>query len=112
MTAVLIKSKLLNLMVSSKGGALGRLLPRDRKSLADEAERGRGTQNIVKTVLSRGPVFGPPRSSFAGSYHTSGQAICADSSQSNLNLPRDGPVQCEEQSFLIWGYDVPNKAPR
>ena len=58
---MLIKSKSLNVVASGKGGASqrGRLLPRDRRSPADEAGRRRGgAQGTAGAVLSVRPLFG------------------------------------------------------
>lgn len=99
MTTVLIKSKLLNLVASGKGGASqrGGPLPRDKKSLADEAKRGRGGGQYPRH-RSRFVSAAPAYSFFASRYQTRGQEVCVDSLQSDLNLPRDGSVPCEAQS--------------
>lgn len=95
MTAVLIKSKLLNLVALGKAGASqrGGLLPRDKKSLADEADRGPGgSRKTAGPVLSTGPI-----SCLASRYQIRGQEEICDSLQNNLSLPRGGPVQREVQ---------------
>lgn len=101
MTAVLIKSKLLILWHQARAASQrGGLLPRDRKSPADEAERGRGGAYNIAPASPLVPCFASaaPAFAFFGSrYQMRGQEICVDSLQNNLNLPRDGPVQSEAQ---------------
>lgn len=95
---VLIKSKLLHLVESDKGGAppRGGLLARAGEHCEDEAERGTGGRYMrregegeeereerrwgrkgerLERILHGACFF------FAGGYHTSGQVVCADLSQ-------------------------------